>query len=124
MGDHTNVKAKKGDASVDITHHQSNSPLLPVAQIERLQQFAPDRVDWVFSQTQVEAEQRRKHNWHTTYLVFAERMLGLIAAAALCGGALYIAYLLAITGHEWPAVVIGSTCPIGLAGAFLLHRRK
>ena len=124
MGNHTSIKAKKGDASVDFIQHQSDSPILPVAQIERLAQFAPERVAWVFNQTQIEAEQRRRQDWLSACFVFAERMLGLIAATALCGAALYIAYLVATAGHDWPAVVIGSTCPIGLAGAFLFHRRK
>jgi hypothetical protein len=118
MGNQTNVRAKNGDTDISLTHHQSDSPLLPVAQIERLYQINPVRAEWVFDQTQIEAENRRD------LLIFTERMTGLFIVAGLCGGAIYTAYQVALAGHEWPAVAIGCTAPIGLFGAFFAKTKK
>ena len=124
MGNQTNVRAKNGDTDISLTHHQSDSPILPVTQIERLYQINPARAEWVFDQTQIEAENRRDQANRRDWLVFIERMLGLSVVAVLCGGAIYIAYLLALAGHELPAVAIGSTAPIGLFGAFFARAKK
>jgi hypothetical protein len=51
-------------------------------------------------------------------------MVGLFIVAGLCGGAIYIAYQVALAGHEWPAVAIGCTAPIGLFGAFFAKAKK
>lgn len=116
----TNVKSDK----FDLTHNTTDSPLLPVGQIERLQQIAPGRVDWVFQQTQIEAEYRRSHDTKTMWMIFFERIFQMIIGAGLCISAIYVAYLVAIAGYQYAAIAIGSTAPIGIAGAFLLHRRK
>lgn len=120
----TRVNAQNGGTKVDITHHETDSPLLPVAQIERLQQIAPDRVGWVFDQTQIEAEHRRQHIRVVRTQVFIERILGQLIAAGVCAGAFYTAYLLAMAGHELAAVSIGSTAAVGLAAAFLRNRGR
>ena len=124
MGNQTNVRAKNGETDISLTHHQSDSPLLPVAQIERLYQINPVRAEWVFDQTQIEAENRRTQANRRDWLVFTERMAGLFIVAGLCGGAIYIAYQVALAGHEWPAVAIGCTAPIGLFGAFFARAKK
>jgi uncharacterized membrane protein len=58
---HTSAKVnsnKKGH-ELSIQQHESNCPILPVPQLEQLQNFKPEAVDWVISQTQIEAEHRR-----------------------------------------------------------------
>jgi hypothetical protein len=82
------------------------------------------RAEWVFDQTQIEAENRRTQANRRDWLVFTERMAGLFIVAGLCGGAIYIAYQVALAGHEWPAVAIGCTAPIGLFGAFFAKAKK
>ncbi len=52
------VKGRGGSEMVVQDNH-SDAPLLPIAGIERLHAIRPDRVDWVFEQTQIEAETRR-----------------------------------------------------------------
>lgn len=120
----THVDSKKGDSHLAITQHETDSPLIPVAQIERLHSFAPERVQWVFDQTEREAEHRRRRVERVDTMVFVERLLGQVAAVVLCSGALYIAYLLGSSGKEWAAAAIGTTAVVGLASAFLVNRRR
>lgn len=119
----TRVNAQHGSAKFDITHHETDSPLLPIAQIEQLSQFAPERVQWVFDQTQIEAEHRRAHLQRTSTQVFVERILGQVIAGSLCAGAFYTAYVTAMAGHDLVAAAALSTAVMGLAGTFLIHRR-
>lgn len=115
----THVDSKRGDGHVSITQHETDSPLIPVAQIERLHSFAPERVQWVFDQTEREAECRRARQVRVDGFVFAERLVGQIAAVVMCSGALYAAYLLGMAGKEIAAAAIGTTAVVGLATAFL-----
>lgn len=120
----THVDSKRGDSHLAITQHETDSPLIPVSQIERLHQFAPERVQWVFDQTEREADSRRSRAQRLDTFVFTERMVGQIAAVLLCSGALYAAYLLGMAGKKIAAAAIGTTAVVGLAGAFLSNARK
>lgn len=53
---HTRVHANKGGVALSST--TTDSPLLPIEQIDRLREIAPGRVEWVFDQTQIESEIR------------------------------------------------------------------
>lgn len=120
----TRVDSKRSDGHVSITQHETDSPLIPVAQIERLHAFAPERVDWVFEQTEREAEHRRARQSRVDSFIFAERFIGQVAAVLLCAGALYAAFLLGMAGKEIVAAAIGTTAVVGLATAFLSGRKK
>lgn len=120
----TRVDSKKGDSHLAITEHETDAPLIPIAQIERLHQFAPGRVQWVFDQTEREAEHRRARLERLDTMVFVERMAGQAAAILVCAGALVAAYMLGQAGREIAAAAIGTTAVVGLATAFLSNRRK
>lgn len=120
----TRVDSRKGDSHLAITEHETDAPLIPIAQIERLHQIAPDRVQWVFDQTEREAEHRRARVVRLDTMVFLERMAGQVAAILVCAGALVAAYLLGQAGREIAAAAIGTTAVVGLATAFLSNRRK
>lgn len=78
------VRAKndKGD-EVAISTHDTDSPILPVAQLEKLHQFRPDLVDFVIEQTRCEAEFRRSISFRTNKYIFIERILGMFCALFL-----------------------------------------
>lgn len=119
----THVDAKSGDNRLAITRHETDAPLIPVAQIEHLQRIAPERVQWVFDQTEKEAEHRRRSLERTDWMVFIERMFGQLIAAGACSGALWVSYLLGVIGRQAAAVaVIGIV--VALASVFLINRRK
>lgn len=117
------VKSKGGDELVVQDSH-SDSPLIPIASIERLHLVRPDRVDWVFEQTQLESEARRKERHRTNTFVFVERMVGVVAALVIgvCGilGGIYAA----LQGHDWIGGIVATVTIGTLAVNFLARREK
>jgi hypothetical protein len=124
MSRHTTAHVKSRTGEMVLQDHQTDAPLLPIASIERLHQMRPDKVDWIFEQTQREAEYRRLEHRRTNLFIFIERMVGMFFALAMgvigIVGGLYAA----IQGHEWLGGIV-ATATIGtLAGNFLIQRKK
>ena len=75
MSRQTNAQLKGRDGSeVLVQDSHTDAPLLPIAGLERLHKIRPDRVDWVFDQTEIEASTRRTEQKRVNTLVFIERM--------------------------------------------------
>jgi len=86
--------------------------------------FKPDAVDWVISQTQIEAEHRRKETSRINGFIFAEHLIGqvfalIIGTAGIAGGS-YVA----IMGQPWAGGTIATAAITGLAVVFLTGRKK
>lgn len=124
---HTNAKVTRrrdGDSQVDYSEHETDCPIVPVAQLERLQMFKPDAVDWVISQTQIEAEHRRSEISRINKFVFIEHVLGqvfalVIGLTGIIGGS-YVAF----NGQAWAGGTIATASLTGLAVVFLTGRNK
>ena len=60
QGSKTHIKGRGGE----ITHQQqeTDSPIIPVEQIERLHVLKPDAVEWVLQQTEREANPASNHD--------------------------------------------------------------
>ncbi|MGB9094830.1 MAG: hypothetical protein WCB93_12010, partial [Gallionella sp.] len=87
---HTNAKVTRkrdGNSELTLSEHETDSPIVPVAQLERLHVFKPEAVDWVINQTQIEAEHRRKETSRINGYIFAEHLIGQIFALVIgiCG---------------------------------------
>ena len=80
MSRQTTTAARDRDKAVVLHQSETDSPALPVAQLEKLHDFRPDIVDWVKDQTQIEAEHRRSQNSRINMFVFIERILGQIVS--------------------------------------------
>ena len=120
MSRQTSAHAKIKDGSeLLVQDTQSDAPILPIASIERLHNIRPDRVDWVFEQTQAEAETRRIEQRRINTFVFIERIVTQIFALAigLCGicGGIYAA----LEGHDWLGGTVATVTIGTLAVAFL-----
>jgi hypothetical protein len=76
---HVQARNQKGD-EVSVRTLTTDSPLLPVAQLEWMQQFRPDLVDFVVTQTALEADHRRKTTKQVNLFIFIERIVGTLAA--------------------------------------------
>lgn len=76
MARHTTANLRERGKDITLQQHETDSPVLPVAQIEQLHHFRPDRVDWVFDQTRIEAEHRRSETRRINTFTFIERLLG------------------------------------------------
>lgn len=122
----TRAHSKSSESGKELTlHHQeTDSPILPVAQLEQLHNFRPDLVDFVVNETRNEAEHRRGLERFGYKLTFAERVLGQICAVIVSaigmGGAIY----LGIMGHDWLAGVIATAMISGLAVAFIASKKS
>lgn len=122
MAKSTSASVRDRGTELTLQQHETDSPVIPVPQLEKLHQFRPDLVDWVINQTQTEAEYRRSEIHRTNTFVFVERALGqifaLIIGLAAIGGGVYTA----IHGQPWAGGTIASLGITGLAAVFLTGR--
>ena len=114
------AKNGKGD-HVTIHSQDTDSPILPIPQLERLHEFRPDLVDFVIDQTTQEANHRRVREKRVDIFVFVERVLGQLAAIVLAvlgiAGAIYAG----LKGMETLAITI-ATVTIGTLAVAALTR--
>ncbi|WP_145964071.1 hypothetical protein [Chromobacterium phragmitis] len=119
----TQARAQNGDLSVAVQHHETDSPLLPVDQLERLNQIDPNLVRWVVDQTQAEAEHRRREHSKTNIFIFIERMGGLIGAAVIGLSGMLGGSYVSLHGQPWAGASIAGVTIGTLAVAFITGRK-
>ncbi|MCX7660011.1 MULTISPECIES: hypothetical protein [Caldimonas] len=124
MGRSTTAQLKDRERHVTLSQHETDAPILPIAQIERLRELAPDRVEWFFDETTKEGDFRRAETSRVNGFVFVERLLGILAGLFMGSSALYASYHLAMAGHDWVAAIIGGTTVVGLVSAFVVGVRR
>ncbi len=124
MGRSTTAQLKDKDRQVTVSQHDTDAPILPIAQLERLNQIYPDAVPWVIDEASKEGQFRRKETGRVNTFIFVERILGVIAGLSIGLTALYISYRLAVTGHDGVAGIIGGTTVVALVGAFIYGKKK
>jgi uncharacterized membrane protein len=122
MANHTTVKAKNKDTELTLSQHSSDSPILPIPQIERLQEILPERVSWVFDQTQAESEHRRSQQVKINNYVFIERMLGQIFGLVVALSGLSAAAYMATNGAQTAGGVIGGVTLVAMVAVFVKSR--
>lgn len=96
---------------------------MPIEQIERLQEILPDKVDWIFEQTTIESEARRKEVSRINSMVFIERIAGLLFALLIAVLGLGLATYLAMHDHDVTASIIGGSTLVGLVTAFVVGKK-
>ncbi len=96
MANRSRTAVKKTDGELTLQEHETDAPILPVAQLERLQAFRPDKVDWYFTETERESQFRRTETERVNTFIFRERLIGQVFA--LCIG------LAGIVGGSWVAM--------------------
>lgn len=117
-------RSKDGHHQMSIQQQETDCPILPVPQLEQLQKFKPEAVDWVILQTQIEAEHRRTETIKINRYTFIERLLGqifafLIGSIGVVGGS-YVA----VSGQPTAGAAIATAALTGLAVVFLTGRSK
>lgn len=122
MGKSTTANVRHKSAELTVQQHDTDSPILPVAQLEQLHNFKPEAVDWVIQQTQIEAEYRRAESKRINTFIFVERLIGqvfalIIGIAGIFGGA-YVA----LHGQPGAGGTIAGLAITGLAAVFLTGR--
>lgn len=112
----------KDGGELSVAHNETDTPLLPVADLERLSTFKPEAINWILEQTTLEAEHRRNETHRVNTLIFIERLIGqvfafLIGVSGVIGGA-YVA----VHGQPWAGGTIATASLTGLAVVFLRGR--
>lgn len=117
-------KLTNRSGELSFEHHETDSPIIPVVQLERLHKFRPDAVDWVINQTQIEAEHRRKEQKRINLFVFIERIIGQVFAAIIGLSGIGSGAYIALQGQPVAGTTIASLSLSGLAVVFLTGRTK
>lgn len=114
---------KNGD-QLTVQSQETDSPILPVAQLQQLHDFRPDLVDFVIEQTKKEAEHRRTQDSRVNWFIFVERIFGQLAAILVAtlgvGGGIYTG----LEGQPWLGGTIASVTIGTLAVAFISRNTK
>lgn len=124
MSRQRHISSKTQNHELTVQDHESDSPIIPIAQIERLYQIRPDRVDWVFEQTELEAIARRKESARINTFIFAEHFIGTLCAFLLGMTGMLGTIWLAYEGKEIAASSIGGATLVGLVSTFMYSNRK
>jgi len=120
----TQVNVTNRHGSLSAQQQETDSPIIPVAQLEKLHSFKPDAVDWVIKQTQIEAEYRRAESKRVNTLVFIERLIGQIFALMIGLAGIGIGGYVVLKGEAAAGGTIASIAITGLAVVFLTGRSK
>lgn len=120
----TSGKVSRRDGEMIFQHNETDSPIIPVAHLERLHAFKPDAVDWVISQTQIEAEHRRAEDKRVNTFIFVERFVGQIFGLGVGLAGIAAGAYVAINGQPAAGGVIASVSITGLAAAFISGRKR
>lgn len=119
MGKSITAGVRNKDGEAVVSQSETDTPILPVPQLERLHQFRPDIIDWVIQQTQIEAEYRREQKKKINKYVIIERTIGQVFAFLIgITGVLAGAYV-AAHNQPWAGASIASVAISGLAVVFI-----
>lgn len=122
MGKSTTAQLRNKDSHLTLSQHETDAPILPMAQLEQLKALHPERVDWVFQESSKEGDFRRSETKRVNTFVFAERLAGIVAGLIIGVVALGVSAYLALEGHDVVAGIIGGTTVVGLVGAFVVGK--
>ncbi len=119
----TTARVRDRNRELTVQQHETDSPIIPVVQLERLHTFKPDAVDWVIKQTQIEADHRRKQDNRINVFIFIERILGQIFALLIGLAGIGAGGYIALQGQPVAGGTIASFAITGLAIVFLTGRK-
>lgn len=119
----TTARLNRNNGDVTFQQHETDAPIIPVAQLERLQKFSPETVSWVIQQTQEEAEHRREQDRYINRSIYKERLMGQIfsfvtGVVGIVGGS-----YTAVMGFPWTGGIIATAAITGLAVVFLTRQK-
>ncbi len=109
-----------------ITHqqHESDSPILPISQLELLHSYRPDLVDWVVKETTVQAEHRRKEERRVNSFIFTESIVAQILTTLIALASIGCAVFSIIKGQPWVGGIILSATAAALVFAIRAINKK
>lgn len=125
MGNHTSLRGTDNEGrQIDLSHIESDAPILPAANIEHLQRIDPRLVDLVIEQTKEEANFRRKQSARVNWFIFTERMSGVIAGTFIAAAGIIVSGYVILNGHPIPGTLIGGTTLATIVTVLVRHNKK
>ena len=116
----TQVKARSVTGEeVHLLANHTDSPLVNVQDLERLNSFRPDLIDWVVEQTNEEAQFRRQETRRLNSFVFWEHIGGLLLSVIICLTGIIGSIIALRFGGEHLAIVIAIATIATLAVSYL-----
>jgi len=112
----THVTDGRNEITVSDTH--TDSPIIPIAHIERMHNFRPDLVDWIVSETSKEAENRRSQQVYVNKSVTRINIIGQFMAFTIGMTAIIGGIFATLQGYP-SALWLSGTAITALAVAFL-----
>ena len=120
---HTNLQASDPSGHrLSVSETTTDSPILPAANLQQLQQIDPSLVQWVVKQTESESIFRRTETRRVNTFIFLERISGVIVGAAVAIAGLTVAAYVAIQGHEIAASVIGGATLVAIVTVIVTRK--
>lgn len=99
-------------------------PLPPPAILEGYKDLAPDAPERIFIMAEQEGANARHIQRVAVWGTFIGQVLGQACAFILAAGALWLAYKLAMAGHDGVAVVVGGTTVTTIVVSFLQTQKS
>lgn len=122
--EHTRVQATNPDGGqLSVSRTTTDSPILPAANLQQLQQIDPKLVPWVIEQTEKEANFRRSETHRINGFVFIERISGVIAGAIVAIVGLIVAGYLVYSGHDWAGAVVGGATLVAIVTVLVTGKK-
>ncbi|MDR0701956.1 MAG: hypothetical protein LBF61_06010 [Azoarcus sp.] len=115
----TQVSVRDKDGELFAQQQESDTPFLPVQQLERPHAFRPDLVNWVVQETEREAAYHRRTNLTINRYVFIERMAGMFFACGVGLVGIIGGGYVALHEQPWAGATIAGAMIGSLAVAFL-----
>lgn len=120
---HTTVKTRGGGKELALSQTTTDSPIIPVEQLERLHAFRPDKVDWIFTQTELESQSRRESQKQINRYIFIERILGQLFGLLIGLSGLGTALYAGLHGATTVGVTLAGGTLVALVSAFVVGKR-
>lgn len=99
--------------------HHWEAPLPPPSVLEGYRALAPDAPERIFLMAEQEGANSRHIQRVAVWGTFISQVLGQACAFILAAGALWLAYKLAMAGHDGVAVIVGGTTVTTIVVSFL-----
>ncbi len=123
MAEHTALHATDKDGKqFSVSHTETDSPILPAANLRELKAIDPSIVSFVIEQTKAEAEFRRAETKKINLFVFLERISGVVAGLTIAITVFVLGYLLVLAGHDWAGVALCGTALVSIVGLFITKK--
>ncbi len=123
MAEHTALHATDKDGKqFSVSHTETDSPILPAANLRELKAIDPSIIPFVIEQTKAEADFRRSETKKINLFVFLERISGVVAGLVITITVFILGYRLVLAGHDGAGVALCGTALVSIVSLFITKK--